>query len=154
MYYDLYNASWTLAADTLVCMEELRDKAGVNLPMALPTVGEYCVKPSYTGKMQLRVSGNQLTSTLCSGSDDLTLNVTEIEKRVGINLSNKETVTFDVPTVCVDGVHPPGQMNTWTSCTAKRDGVNCPCSICGTKGQDIQLNCPDVFKKVCSILLE
>ncbi|GAX20535.1 hypothetical protein FisN_3Hh616 [Fistulifera solaris] len=140
--------------DTVVCMDDLRAKAGVNLPMTLPTVGEYCVKPSYTGKMQLRTSGNQLTSTLCSGSDDLTLNVTKIEERVGRSLSDRDTVTFDVPTVCVDGVHPPGRVAVWTSCTAKVDGVNCPCSMCGSRGQDIQLNCPDVFKKFVPVFLQ
>jgi hypothetical protein len=139
---------------TVVCMDDLREKAGINLPMTLPTVGEYCVKPSYTGKMQVRVSGNQLNSTLCSGSDDLTLNVTKIEERVGRDLSDRDTVTFDVPTVCVDGVHPPGRFTTWTACTATVDGVNCPCSMCGSRGQDIQLNCPDVFKKFVPVFLQ
>lgn len=138
--------------DTVVCMDDLKQQLGLNNTFTLPTVGEYCVQPSYTGKMNLR--GNQLTSTLCSGSDDLTLNVTEIERQIGRNLTTKETVTFDVPTVCVDGVHPPGKLNTWTSCTARVDGVNCPCSMCGTKGQDIQLNCPDVFKKFVPLFLQ
>lgn len=139
--------------DTVVCMDDIRAKAGVNIPMVLPTVGEYCVKPSYTGKMALRASGNQLTSTVCSGSDDLTLNVTEIERRIGREISTKETITFDVPSVCVDGVHPPGQVTVWTSCKARVDGKDCPCSICGNKGQDIQLDCPDVFAEYVPLFL-
>lgn len=130
---------------TNVCMDDIQAKMGVDVSMSLPLLGDYCVKPSYTGEMKIRAGGNLLTSTVCSGSDDLTLNVTEIEQRVGMELSDRETITFDVPNVCVDGTHPPGVYTVWTSCRAKVDGVNCPCEMCGDRGQDIKLNCPDVF---------
>lgn len=140
-------ASLTLNCETQVCIDDVAELYDINIVPALASgaAEQVCFASTYTGTLKL--SGMELSSTMCSGSRGLALNLTGLEEEFlgGMDLFDPEQLSFDTPQVCASLKHRPNEFSALESCSFSVEGENCPCEVCSEEGTDIQLLCPDLL---------